>query len=1128
MNNFDSKNFFDDFVSDLTAANLQSYGSMSIIEFANRIVFNNDPDFQLYPTQKAILKAYYGEPLNPEEKTIINSWVDEDRSTWVEGRKYISLILEAGRRASKMVAIDTKVKTTEGFKKLENIHIGDYVYNEFHEPTKVVNETNIIYNKKCYELLFSNGQKVKCSDDHLWRTIDLNNTVKVLTTKEIVDTLYIKNKPNYCVDLYNPIDNKEKRFIIGAESIASVPVKCLEVEDENHVFLITKSLIPTHNCNSVSSIISTTLGDITYGELHQRLNNNEKIGIYTYDIKSNITKAFITYDIKSELNAIEQTYKITTETGKTEIVNSKHPFLTCNNGSFYPVWKELKDLTVGKCIATSAELSVFGSKYISNKQIRLLSLLLIYCKDNSIYNKHLEFLKQQYNNDQLKIIKQRIKQDRKQIKNIDITSLNKECTIKLLKYLLEYSNKRMINTAGGSLENPRTNTRNSCEFSIHVYNGFEKELSSQLLKLGISSYLIGKTTSVWGTDGLAIANTNSVEKVVELFGWNIYKGKEHIRRTFHNRQAFNSSSDQHGVLENKYPLTTLPSDFKGMPPSHYQLRSVGKKHLLKEYALQTNDSKLYDWTTNSINWEQIISIEPYAIEQTIALEVAGTHVIGNAIISHNSTMASIIALKEFYDLIILDSPQKKYGMIAASPISILILAQSKAQVKETIFTALRGYAENSRFFKSLQNKGEIEILSEEIRCRSKNISIFAKHTNTKSLVGYTIKAMILDEVARFESLGEDGKNKAFEIWDNVGAGGATFGSDFRKVAISSAWQPGDPIEQMYNIALKNPSSLAFKLTTFHINLSLKKGVTEFIKSEYVNDFIKARREFEGIRFTKFNTFIEIENLNKATRSVSAIDSIPCEIDTPTPSGIMHYAGLTIQRITPNQLLDEPSFIHVDPALKKDSAALAIARPVQEEGKWKIQIDALLKWEPHTDHQGNKRIVSFLDIEEKLITISKARKVGKVTFDQWNSIGIIQKLNSLGIDAQQASCSREMQFTYYTLFRDLLAHDYIILPRDNAWTDNAITELSELVLKANRQIIHPTAGKDLADAIVNSVYQCNQHMIRTGLNLEHGLHTNIVQSAGLAPLRKITVSKINANNLKIGSAIDKLYNKKFKA
>ena len=78
--------FFNDFLNEMNLANLQSQGELSIIEFANRIIFNNDSDFQLYPTQKAILKAFYNEPLDPEEKAILNQWCEEERSTWVEDR----------------------------------------------------------------------------------------------------------------------------------------------------------------------------------------------------------------------------------------------------------------------------------------------------------------------------------------------------------------------------------------------------------------------------------------------------------------------------------------------------------------------------------------------------------------------------------------------------------------------------------------------------------------------------------------------------------------------------------------------------------------------------------------------------------------------------------------------------------------------------------------------------------------------------------------------------------------------------------------------------------------------------------------------------------------------------------
>lgn len=1829
MNNFDSENFFDDFVSDLTAANLQSMGQMSIIEFANRIIFNNDPDFQLYPTQKAILKSFYNEPLTEEETSILNGWVDEDRSTWIKNRKYISLVLEAGRRASKCwvrddvltltdkglyyieeiakenaidtsitgwtplkqkmsaiqeigkeqeitdIYVENKVKTKriitrEGYafeatsdhkikvlepnglinwKEFQYINSNDYIvisknntYNvenyyeipdhpkykiaydsirpfdtpkfvdpnlgyfmgvlcgdgtwnspschiashEDDEPYLKEKFTSLFghysylskYQKssgKCkiikvgncnlkkiikslgYELtnnkekqvpwvirrspksviaaflsgLFdTDGTVVKegrsiefCAKDYtLIREVQqllllfgiianikqyYNNKFKTFHWKlringlegrqifakevgfklprkqnKIINDLNIKESSkegghlltipyqqnilyNYKQSLDIPTDNyavknkdsnamysnflgslkSDKAYRTEFRNIAGNCCKKNNKENITYPKLIKlinwaeeKSLLPemiknyeyiisnnfffskvetledkendvgdinvstthkylangciSHNCNSESAEIITTEGNITYGELHQKLSNNEKVGIYTYDIKSNITEGYITYDIKTELNAIEQTYKITTETGKTEIVNENHPFLTCKKESWYPTWVELKNLNKGNYIATSGEVPVFGPLVKSEEELKLWSLALTTFKfqhNKTKLKEHQDFLKQYFTFSNFKELQQQLKIYRKTIKKEDITSLNKECTILFLKHLLENNIRRQCrNTVNTIFLNGKPHF---FEVSIEVHK-YRKQIASQFLKLGICTYLIQDSQ---GIKGLAIQNTSTAEKLISIFGWNIYKGSYELKKTFNNKNSSlskvgNSKRDKFNLnrytIENQYPLTELPTN-KFLSTYYNNKLHIGKKHIIAQEALKINDVKLYDWATNNINWEKIVSIEPYKVEQTIALEVKDTHIIGNAIISHNSTMASIIALKEFYDLIILDNPQKKYGILNASPITILVMAQSQAQVKETIFAAMKGYAENSRFFTALQNKGEIEILSEEIRCKSKNIAIYAKHTNSKSLVGYTVKAMILDEVSRFETVGEDGKNKAFEIWDNVGAGGSTFGSDFKKVAISSAWEPGDPIEVLYNLALKNPSSLAFKLTTFQVNLSLKKGITEVVKSDYLNNFIKARREYEGIRFTKFNTFIEIENLNKASRSVSVIDAIPSQIDTDTPGGPKHYAGLEIQRITPNQISDSLSFIHVDPALKKDSAALAIARPIQEGGKWKIQIDALLKWEPHTDNKGNKRVVSFIDIEEKLIQISKIRRTGKITFDQWqcleenslikipnglmrvkecsigsqvlsrnniinnvinikrkknvpcikittkngyeltgtynhpilnknktfvelqdlslndsilisipkiesfeidnklatnaqehealllgyliaegnwetktvveftntetevindyiqsfkyvtsktpnvysyknlnenyknkvsvkigckdyhnrltqelnlksgsknkklpnyiftaskkeiglmlssmyegdgnitcfkppanykksspriyveyntiseqlsldlqsillylgiksnrkklikktpagnitylyrvliygqnlikfknyidfrstrkkqllleainnlsfsrksrvnssiekivniefiektimhmevsgdhtyqsefinhNSESIIQKLNSLGIDAQQVSCSREMQFTYYTLFRDLLAHDYIVLPRDNAWTDNAITELSELVLKANRQIIHPTAGKDLADAIVNAVYQCNQYMIKSGFNLSTGLNTGIIQSQGLEPLRKITVSKFSTNNIKIGSAIDKLYKKKF--
>ena len=313
--------------------------------------------------------------------------------------------------------------------------------------------------------------------------------------------------------------------------------------------------------------------------------------------------------------------------------------------------------------------------------------------------------------------------------------------------------------------------------------------------------------------------------------------------------------------------------------------------------------------------------------------------------------------------------------------------------------------------------------------------------------------------------------------------------------------------------------MGFKLTTFQVNLDLIKGVTPSVVQDYETDFVKARREFEGIRFNKFNSFIDKTRLEKATTGSSCLDATPSPIDIGEGENVRKYAGVQINRLAKQKNTEELSFVHIDPALKKDSAGLAIATPVktEDDGKWKIRLDGFIKWEPHTDERGFKRIVSFLNIETILDQLIEKRNIRRITFDQYNSESFIQRLHSMGIDSQQVSCTRDAQFSYYMLFRDLLNHDYIILPKDSLWTGDVITELSELILKPNKQIIHPYAGKDMADAVVNAVFQAHQYMIRSGMQMNYGMGATVAKS-GILP--KITLT--NTDNLKIGSARDKLY------
>lgn len=91
------KDFFEDLVSEGISSLVNDNNRIGIVEFAEEIVFNGEES--LYPPQRAILKALYGDKLTEDELLILHEWKGESpsRTTWVEDREYSNLILEAGR-----------------------------------------------------------------------------------------------------------------------------------------------------------------------------------------------------------------------------------------------------------------------------------------------------------------------------------------------------------------------------------------------------------------------------------------------------------------------------------------------------------------------------------------------------------------------------------------------------------------------------------------------------------------------------------------------------------------------------------------------------------------------------------------------------------------------------------------------------------------------------------------------------------------------------------------------------------------------------------------------------------------------------------------------------------------------
>ena len=180
--------------------------------------------------------------LAPPPKLAISDWADEYRflsreSSAEPGKWYTSraeyqreimnaisdpkterVVLMTSAQIGKALSIDTPILTKNGFKNMGDIEKGDIVFDEGGNEVEVLFATEIMKNRQCYEITFSDGNKIVADADHKW-TVNLSrdgSKVKTLTlgTKEM-SKKYKDGKRNlYSIPVTKAVKFKSKNLLI--------------------------------------------------------------------------------------------------------------------------------------------------------------------------------------------------------------------------------------------------------------------------------------------------------------------------------------------------------------------------------------------------------------------------------------------------------------------------------------------------------------------------------------------------------------------------------------------------------------------------------------------------------------------------------------------------------------------------------------------------------------------------------------------------------------------------------------------------------------------------------------------------------------------------------------------------
>jgi replicative DNA helicase len=182
------------------------------------------------------------------------------------------IVIAARPAVGKALALDTPLPTPAGWTTMGEVRVGDQLLGSDGKPTQVVAATEVMHGRPCYEVEFDDGEVIVADADHQWLTWNpaVGVPPQVVTTREVAGSLrrgpVSHHASNHAIALTvqpalaahaaapgagghrRGASRPERwRHIIAVRPVISRPVRCVQVDSADHLYLAGRGMVPTHN-----------------------------------------------------------------------------------------------------------------------------------------------------------------------------------------------------------------------------------------------------------------------------------------------------------------------------------------------------------------------------------------------------------------------------------------------------------------------------------------------------------------------------------------------------------------------------------------------------------------------------------------------------------------------------------------------------------------------------------------------------------------------------------------------------------------------------------------------------------------------------------------------------------------